>query len=198
MKQTLQTITRKGNMSVCHRVMFERCKCFSVHGHEYLYELTFSFTSMPELDNSYAIDFKELKRVGIAWIDDLMDHGAMLNPHDHILIEAINKLGTKLWLMSLAGKGEFCNPSVENIAKEMFLAMKILFDGRAGGLQIHEVKVWETPNCWTTCTADSITIFEEENFRKVHQKSIEIYKENKGVFDYDARSSTEEHSHIEN
>lgn len=198
MKLTKQTVTRKGSADICHRVMFEKCKCFSVHGHTYLYELTFSFTSMPEISGSYAIDFKEIKRVGCAWIDDLLDHGAMLNPHDTILIEAINKMGTKLWLMSLYGEGNFCNPSAENIAKEMFLAMKILFDGRKGGLKIEHIRLYETPNCYTDCTDDSITSEEELNFRNARQNQIIDYRNSRGIFDYDARTGTQDHSHIQN
>ena len=33
---------------------------------------------------------------------------------------------SKLWLMSLNGEGEYCNPSVENISKEVFLAIDTL------------------------------------------------------------------------
>ena len=110
-----QYISRKGNFDSGHRVMNERMKCFNIHGHTYLYELTFEFNEMEEI--GYAIDFKEIKRVGCQWIDDLLDHGMILNPKDTELIQTTRNYGTKLWLMSLNGEGEYCNPSVENIAK---------------------------------------------------------------------------------
>lgn len=198
MTQTKQTVTRKGSADICHRVMHERCKCFHVHGHTYLYELTFSFSSMPEISGSYAIDFKEIKRVGCAWIDDVLDHGAMINPHDTILIDAINKLGTKLWTMSLYGKGNFCNPSAENISKEMFLAMKVLFEGRAGGLKIEHIRLYETPNCYTDCFQNSITEEEEKNFMDARRTELLQYRESKGVFDYDARTGTACAANIQN
>jgi len=136
----------------------------------------------------YNIDFKEIKRVGCQWIDDLLDHGAMLNPHDTILINAINELGTKLWLMSLNGVGNYCNPSVENISKEFFLAMEILFSGRSG-LKIHQIKMYETPNCFTDCFAKSISDSERNNFYMVNYNTISAYRDEFGVIEYDDRKS---------
>lgn len=185
----IQYISRKGNFDSGHRVMNERMKCFNIHGHTYLYELTFSFENMEEI--GYAIDFKEIKRVFCQWIDDILDHGMLLNPHDKQLIEVTEAYGTKLWLMSLNGKGEYCNPSVENIAKEVFLAMAILSNTLYGdsntGLKIHEVTIYETPNCWTKCYADSITPGEAQNFASVRFEEIKQYALDKGVFEYDDR-----------
>ena len=188
MKQ-IQYITRKGNFDSGHRVMNEFMKCFNIHGHTYLYELTFSFCNMEEI--GYAIDFKEIKRVFCQWIDDILDHGMILNPHDTKLIETTREYGTKLWLMSLNGEGEYCNPSVENIAKEVFLAMKILSDtlynDSLTGLKIHEVKIYETPNCFTQCVLNSISDQEQINFFKAKETEIRDYAIQKGVLQYDDR-----------
>lgn len=185
----IQYITRKGNFDSGHRVMNEFMKCFNIHGHTYLYELTFSFENMEEI--GYAIDFKEIKRVFCQWIDDILDHGMILNPHDTKLIETTKEYGTKLWLMSLNGKGEYCNPSVENIAKEVFLAMHILsetlYGGSATGLKIHKVTIYETPNCFTECEASSITSSEVKNFSDANSVSIVQYAKEKGVLEYDDR-----------
>ena len=139
----------------------------------------------------YAIDFKEIKRVFCQWIDDILDHGMILNPQDTKLIETTKEYGTKLWLMSLNGKDEYCNPSVENIAKEVFLAMEILSNELYGdsktGLEIHNVKIYETPNCWTDCNYDSITPTERENFYANKLAEIAEYAKQKGVFEYDDR-----------
>ena len=53
-------VTRKGKFDAGHRVMNERFKCFNLHGHEYHYELTFSYLMSEEI--GYAIDFKEIKK----------------------------------------------------------------------------------------------------------------------------------------
>ena len=185
----IQYITRKGNFDSGHRVMNEFMKCYNIHGHTYLYELTFSFENMEEI--GYAIDFKEIKRVFCQWIDDILDHGMILNPKDTKLIETTREYGTKLWLMSLNGEGEYCNPSVENIAKEVFLAMKILTDTLYGNsetrLQIHNVKIYETPNCYTDCTIESITQTEIDNFAWARLSEIKAYAKSKGVLEYDDR-----------
>lgn len=186
---SIQYITRKGNFDSGHRVMNEFMKCFNIHGHTYLYELTFSFENMEEI--GYAIDFKEIKRVFCQWIDDILDHGMILNPKDKLLIETTKSYKTKLWLMSLNGKDEYCNPSVENIAKEVFLAMDIisetLYDKSKTGLKIHNVKIYETPNCYTDCNRLSITQGERYNFMLSHIHEIMEYAKDKGIINYDDR-----------
>jgi 6-pyruvoyltetrahydropterin/6-carboxytetrahydropterin synthase len=187
--KNIQYISRKGNFDSGHRVMNEFMKCFNIHGHTYLYELTFSFENMEEI--GYAIDFKEIKRVFCQWIDDILDHGMILNPKDTELIQTTKNYNSKLWLMSLNGSGEYCNPSVENIAKEVFLAMEILSDtlykNSPTGLKIHKVTIYETPNCWTECISNSITTKEWNNFNLERKNEIVEYAIKKGVLEYDDR-----------
>lgn len=178
-----QTITRKGSFDSAHRVMNERLKCYNVHGHTYLYELTFSFDQMEAI--GYAIDFKEIKRVACQWIDDVLDHGAILNPKDEAVINSCLATKSKLWLMSLNGKENYCNPSAENISKEIFLAVSYLMN--TSFLKLHHVRLWETPNCYTDCYADSFSLHERNNFLKVRQAELEKYKQDKGVVEYDDR-----------
>ena len=184
-----QYISRKGNFDSGHRVMNEFMKCYNIHGHTYLYELTFSFENMEEI--GYALDFKEIKRVFCQWIDDILDHGMILNPKDELLIKTTKEYGTKLWLMSLNGDGEYCNPSVENIAKEVFLAMDILSDklyqNSRTGLKIHKVQIYETPNCSTECFRESITDLEQARFMDAQGAKIKAYAIDKGVLEYDDR-----------
>jgi 6-pyruvoyltetrahydropterin/6-carboxytetrahydropterin synthase len=187
--KTIQYITQKTNLDCGHRVMNERMKCYNIHGHTYLTELTFSFENMESI--GYAIDFKEIKRVFIQYLQDFMDHGMILNPHDAKLIETVKDYNTKLWLMSLNGANEYCNPSVENIAKEVFLAMEILSDtlykDSKTGLKIHKVTIYETPNCYTECLAESISTKEWDNFNLERRNEISEYAESKGVLEYDDR-----------
>ena len=181
-----QYITRKGSFDSGHRVMNERMKCFNIHGHTYLYELNFEFNEMEEI--GYAIDFKEIKRVGCQWIDDLLDHGMILNAKDTKLVETTKEYGTKLWLMSLNGVDQYCNPSVENIAKEIFLAMMVLFNPSIyPNLRIHKVTIYETPNCWTECVRESISDVEAGNWMKVRYDEVTKYALDKGVIEYDDR-----------
>lgn len=179
-----QYISRKGTFDSGHRVMNERMKCFNMHGHTYLYELKFEFNEMEEI--GYAIDFKEIKRVGCQWIDDLLDHGMIVNPHDKAVIDAAMATGSKIWFMSLNGKDNYCNPSVENIAKEVFLAMVVLFQSYKD-LRIHEITLYETPNCWTICNKESISAEEAQSWMAVNAGHVTDYAKNKGIVEYDDR-----------
>lgn len=180
----MQTVTRKCEIDAGHRVMNERMKCFNNHGHRYVFELVFGFETIQEI--GYQIDFKEIKRVGCQWIDDMLDHGFLANPKDEVMIKACKDLQSKLWLMSLNGKGEYCNPTAENISKEVFLAMQILFENYES-LWIEKVICYETPNCWTETTKNSISEKELENFRSINYKSIFEYAKQKGIVEYDDR-----------
>ena len=181
-----QYITRKGTFDSGHRVMNERMKCFNMHGHTYLYELEFEFNEMEEI--GYAIDFKEIKRVGCQWIDDILDHGFIVNPQDIDVITACKATESKIWYMSLNGENQYCNPSVENLAKEIFLAMEILF-APYSYLRINKITLYETPNCFTTCVKESISKIEEENWCRSNADAVAMYRDDKGVFEYDDRKT---------
>lgn len=180
----VQYITRKGSFDSGHRVMNEKMKCFNMHGHTYLYELEFEFNEMEEI--GYAIDFKEIKRVGCQWIDDLLDHGMIVNPQDAAVIAAAQATGSKIWYMGLAGKGAYCNPSVENIAKEVFLAISVLFETYKD-LRIHKVTIYETPNCSTICTKESIDAKEAYHWMEQNYAVVKAYAAEKGIVIYDDR-----------
>lgn len=182
-----QTITRKCTFDSGHRVMNERMKCFNMHGHTYICHLTFEFNEMEEI--GYAIDFKEIKRVGCQWIDDILDHGMIVNPKDEIVIKAAKETGSKIWYMSLNGKGEYCNPSVENIAKEIFLAMMVLFSSYSS-LKIKKIKLYETPNCYTVAKKESISSEEAKNWMLTNYENVLEYAKNKGIVEYDDRKTT--------
>ena len=51
----MQLITRKCSFDSGHRVMNEAMKCFNIHGHTYLCEVTFQHENMEDI--GYAIDF---------------------------------------------------------------------------------------------------------------------------------------------
>ena len=178
-----QTITRIGTFDYGHRVINEKFKCYNLHGHTGKYELTFAFEDMQDI--GYALDFKEIKRIGCQWIDDVLDHGFISNPKDVDCIEAANKTGSKLWLMSLNGAGEYCNPTAENISKEIFLAMQILFAGR--GLEIDNVRLYETPNCFVDCNVSSITQDERCHWLEARRPQVAQYAAEKGIVQYDDR-----------
>ena len=162
-------------------------KCHNLHGHTYLYELTFRFLQQKEI--GYAIDFKEIKRVACQFIDDAFDHGIIVNPMDHSVIKLANSLESKIWVMALNGT-EYCNPTVENIAKEIFLAIhkmtRILYGTR---LMLDNVRLYETPNCFTDCNIGSIGPNEMQLYYQMAGRgdALEDYARAKGEIEYDDR-----------
>ena len=88
--------------------------------------------------------------------------------------------------MLFRSEGEYCNPSVENIAKEIFLAMEVLFADYKN-LNIHKITIYETPNCWTECVAESISAQEVKNWWGVRSEEVKQYAKDKGVIEYDDR-----------
>lgn len=181
---TSQLITRKGSMDVAHKVLHHAGACAQRHGHTYLFELTFSFTQSKEI--GYALDFKEIKRVGCEWINDYLDHGSIVNPIDINYLNLVRLEESKHWEMSLNGVNKFCNPTVENIAKEMFMAQEILFESYQN-LQISQIRLYETPNCYTDCFKESISEEERKNFYAARYEQIKQYANKKGIVEYDDR-----------
>jgi len=163
----MQTITRTGNFDSAHRVMDERMKCFNLHGHTYLYSLTFGFKHLEEI--GYAIDFKEIKTSAMEFIDKVFDHAAILNPLDTAIIDLVKENGWNLYVMSLNGD-KYCNPTVENIAKEVFLGVSALMDDE--NLKLHSIRIYETPNCFCDTWEDDISVpermaWKDKNFHYV-------------------------------
>lgn len=180
-----QTITRKGSFDAAHRVMHERVKCFNLHGHTFLYELTFAF-KQPE-DLGYALDFKEIKRVACEYIDEVFDHCAIVNPQDKVLIDCIEKLGTKIYKMTLKGPDADCNPSAEAIAKEIFVQIYNLVGNE--NLWLEKIRLYETPNCWVDTTIDCIDAQDWDTVAFARQEAIQKFKEKVGTFEYDDRKA---------
>lgn len=180
-------VTRKHKFDAAHRVMHERVKCFNMHGHEYSLELTMSYEETHSI--GYAIDFKEIRRIGMNFIDKRFDHAAVFNAHDLDFIEPCIKHNTKYHLMTLCGEGEFCNPSAENMAKELFFAFTKLLDKPEDcNLLVHSVKLYETTNCYVTCYRSTLSESDWKNLEASQfARDLEIYKAKIGTFEYDER-----------
>lgn len=186
----MNRVIRKGKFDAGHRVMHERFKCFNVHGHEYHYELEFSYKTA--LDLGYAIDFKEIKRVACAWIDETFDHAFVANPKDQVMINACREVGSALYVMHLTDEWGFCNPSAENLAKEIFYAVQLLMNDQ--NLKLERVRLHETVNCFVECHD-----LDYREIQKLHQsrlhEDVMKYKAKKGVVEYDERKlGDEEHA----
>jgi hypothetical protein len=93
----------------------------------------------------------------------------------------------------VGGMGEALEAVGRQLTKEMTqqaveeILGETLYKDAGTGLRIHEVTIYETPNCWTRCTVDSVSDRERQNFREVRGTEISEYALSKGVVEYDDR-----------
>lgn len=175
-------ITRKGTFDAGHRVMHQTQQCRFLHGHLYQYELNFRYKNEEEI--GYAIDFKEIKRLVGNFIEEHFDHGFICNPHDLVVLEMLDKLESRKWIMSLNGDN-FCNPTAENIAKELCMISDCLIF--SDNIWIDSVKLHETPNCAVEISIDEIDNMESINFHNKNSEYIADWKLKMGEVIYDER-----------
>jgi 6-pyruvoyltetrahydropterin/6-carboxytetrahydropterin synthase len=89
------------------------------------------------LDNRNMVaDFSDIKRIVKGWIDRELDHKMILREDDP-LVAPLRALGEPMYLLE-------SNPTVERIARLIFEK------GREQGIDIMNVRVWETPTSFAT------------------------------------------------
>lgn len=174
----MATVTRIFEFDAAHRVMNEKVKCFNLHGHRFKVEATFEYSSKGSL--GYAIDFKEIKRIVGAWIDEKLDHACILNPNDEQLIMLCRNQDWRLYIMGMRTFGDI-NPSAENLASELFYTIKQLFAEDKCGVRLVKIRLYETPNCWVE--TEGIDYVGTNDFLE----EVKQWRKEKGVFNYDAR-----------
>lgn len=180
--ECVNSITRTGKFDAGHRVMHQMFKCRHLHGHEYHYELSFCYKKQKSI--GYPMDFGEIKRIGDGWIRDYLDHVFIVNPKDEIVIDVCKKLDSKLYIMNLIDKEKFCNPTAENIAKELFFSMFILLN--TPNFFLKKVRLYETVNCFVDCNGLDKKEWQILKSSQLY-KNLLSYKEKIGTFEYDER-----------
>lgn len=177
--EAMAVVTRVFEFDAAHRVMNERVKCYNLHGHRFRLEVSFGI-SPKFYDLGYPIDFKELKRVFGAYIDEFLDHACIVNPKDREVIDLCTRNKWKLWVMG-HGADVDRNPSAENLAEEIFTVFRELAQLSPEEFDVRSVKLYETPNCW-------VQVSETQNYLDVGVKNaLFIWRDKKGTFEYDSR-----------
>lgn len=174
----MATVTRIFEFDAAHRVMNERVKCFNLHGHRFKVEVTFEYNKKAAL--GYAIDFKEIKRIVGAYIDEHLDHSCILNPLDKELIDLCKKNDWRIYIVGM-GRNEDINPSAENLASELFYIVKQLFINDKYNIWPTNIRLYETPNCWVD--ADGLDIVPMNDFIN----GLKEWRKSKGEMNYDIR-----------
>lgn len=143
-----RTITRKFEWDAGHRVLHHEGKCRHLHGHRYVAEITVSAPALDDLGR--VIDFGVLKTEIGEWIDRRWDHNMLLHSDDPLLHTGLTEDEQSCNSTHLVGRDPYVfyeeNPTAENIAKVLY---GVAVDRMAPyGIYVHNVRIWETPNCY--------------------------------------------------
>jgi 6-pyruvoyltetrahydropterin/6-carboxytetrahydropterin synthase len=127
-------VTKRIEFCYGHRLLDYDGVCKHPHGHNASVEIDVRTDSLDP--RNMVVDFSDIKRIVKGWIDRELDHKMILRSDDP-LVAPLRALGEPMYLLE-------SNPTVERIAK-------LIYDqGRALGVDILAVRVWETPTSVAT------------------------------------------------
>lgn len=110
----MHAITVRHNFEAAHRLPQLGGKCENLHGHSWCAHITVAGRA-PLDESGVLIDFGALKSQLRAWIDETLDHGAMLGKDDP-LVEPLSSLGSKLFRFGVDAPAHDLNwPTVESV-----------------------------------------------------------------------------------
>jgi len=127
--------TVKLGFSAAKRLMNYQGKCQQLHGYYHLVEFTFTTTSSADM----VADFYELKKSLATWLDNTLDHTAILNEKDSALGDAIHSI-TKQRIYYVP-----FDPTSENLALHLKneIVPSIIPEPKC-----IKVRIYDTPDCW--------------------------------------------------
>src|SRR4026207_2040116 len=131
-------VTKRIDFRYGHRLLHSHGVCKHPHGHNAVVEVE---VRTDRLDSRNMVaDFSDIKRVVKGWIDRELDHKMILRQDDP-LVAPLRELGVPMHRLE-------SNPPVERIAR-------LIFDkGREHGIDIVNVRVWETPTSFASYTGE--------------------------------------------
>ena len=127
-------VTKRIDFCYGHRLLDYDGVCKHPHGHNAVVEVDVRTDRLDK--RNMVADFSDIKRVVKGWIDRELDHKMILREDDP-LVKPLRELGEPMYLLE-------SNPTVERIAR-------LIFDkGRELGIDIVNIRVWETPTSYAT------------------------------------------------
>ena len=129
------TATIRHNAEAAHRLPFIPGKCENLHGHSWWFEVT---VEAPELAAGIIVECGAFKAKFRQWVDEHLDHGAMLGPEDPLL-PVLQGMGSKVHVVDGW-------PTVENVAVMVAAVATDCLQElvRAPGARVVRVDVQET------------------------------------------------------
>lgn len=127
--EPMYTVTEILDFCYGHRLLRYQGKCAHLHGHNGRVEIVVAAKALDR--QSMVTDFSEIQRVVRGFIDEHLDHKMLLSKDDP-LVEILKKQDEPIYVMD-------SDPTAEAIAR------LICDQARAAGLDVAEVRLWETP-----------------------------------------------------
>lgn len=127
-------VTRSIDFCYGHRLVGHQGKCRYLHGHNGRVEVAIESSETDE--HGMVADFGDVGDVIKGWIDTNIDHRMVLSSRDPA-VPALKELEEPLYLMDE-------DPTAENLSKHIYEGVK------KRGLEVTEVRLWETPNSFAT------------------------------------------------
>ena len=128
----MYVVTKRIDFCYGHRLLDYNGICKHPHGHNAVVEVDVRTDALDQ--RNMVADFADIKLLVKGWIDRELDHKMILRQDDP-LVEPLEALGEPIFKLE-------SNPTVERIAK-------LIFDmARDQGLNVVQVRVWETPTSW--------------------------------------------------
>lgn len=139
-------ITRKLEFDAGHRISTHNSQCRHLHGHRYVIEITLSGNIISEkgvAQQGMVMDFSEVKRIAKSALVDKWDHAFLVYSGDAPVMEFLQSLKDhKTVVLDV-------QPTAENLAMIAFGILDEAYQDIYGNhLQLEQVRLFETPNCW--------------------------------------------------
>ena len=139
-------ITRKLEFDAGHRISTHNSQCRHLHGHRYCIEITLSGHIIADEgtpQQGMVMDFSEVKRIAKSVLVDQWDHAFLVYMGDTQVLQFLQSIeGHKTVVLD-------AQPTAENLALIAFDILDAAYQDTYGNhLQLEQVRVFETPNCW--------------------------------------------------
>ena len=133
----IHKVTKEIHFCYGHRLLNYDGKCRHLHGHNAKAEIDVEAATLDH--RGMVMDFGDINVVVKSWIDRELDHKMLLCKDDPML-KTLQALNEPCFVLE-------ANPTAENIAK-------LIYDYAVSqGLQVSEVRLWETPTSFAVYRA---------------------------------------------
>ena len=124
------SVTKTIRFCYAHRLLNYEGDCARIHGHNAKLEID---VESPSLDSvGFVVEMGEIKKTMKGWIDANFDHALLLHFRDP-LCKVLDAAGEHFVALP-------CNPTTENLAELLYRK------GHELGINISEIRFWETPD----------------------------------------------------